>query len=131
MLGQLHGTLESFSHPGPTPLDKRPAAGPSDIRGARQSDSSPPDRIGVAEEEFDDHGGQTIYLVGECEYPEDQQEILRESAAIIFYEEVSAWHLDDEQYPEFNDFGLFEAWFDTECFGMVTDAIDGPLTKSG
>ena len=86
--------------------------------------------IGVAEEEFDDHGDKSVYLVGECEFPEDRHEILRESAAAIFYEEVSAWHLDSEQYPDFNDFALFESWFDTEFFDMVTDAIDGPLIKS-
>ena len=43
---------------------------------------------------------------------------------------MSAWHLDSEQYPDFNDFELFEVWFDTEFFDMVTDAIDEPLIKS-
>ena len=31
-----------------------------------------------------------------------------------FYEEVSAWHLDPEQYPYFNDVTLFTAWFEIE-----------------
>ena len=86
--------------------------------------------IGVAEEEFDDHCDKSIYLVTECEYPEDREEILRESAGAIFYEEVSAWHLDSEQDPDFTDFSLFQSWFETEFFDMVTDAIEGPLTKS-
>ncbi len=86
--------------------------------------------IGVAEEEFDDHYDKSIYLVAECEYPEDREEILRESAGAIFYEEVSAWYLDSEQYPDFNDFALFESWFDTEFFDLVTDAVEGPLTKN-
>ena len=47
-----------------------------------------------------------------------------------FFEEVSAWHLDPEQYPDFNDFDLFQAWFETECFDMVSDALDEPLIKS-
>ena len=38
--------------------------------------------------------------------------------------------MDSEQHPDFNDFALFESWFDTEFFDMVTDAIDGPLIKS-
>jgi len=86
--------------------------------------------IGVEEEEFLDHGDKSIYLVGECDDPEDQEEVLRESSSTIFYEEVSAWHLDSEQYPDFNDFALFTAWFATEFFDMVSDALDEPLTKT-
>lgn len=47
-----------------------------------------------------------------------------------FYEEVSAWHLDPEQYPDFNDVTLFTAWFEIEFFDMVSDALDAPLTKT-
>ena len=47
-----------------------------------------------------------------------------------FYEEVSAWHLDSEQYPYFNDVTLFTAWFEIEFFDMVSDALDAPLTKT-
>jgi len=86
--------------------------------------------IGVEEEEFEDHSDKSVYLIGECEYPEDQEEILQESAGEIFYEEVSAWHLEPEHYPDFNDFALFKTWFETEFFGMVCDALDEPLTKS-
>jgi hypothetical protein len=86
--------------------------------------------IGVEEEEFEDHADKSVYLIGECEYPEDQEEVLRESSSAIFYEEVSAWHLDPEQYPDFNDFTLFTEWFATEFFDMVSDALDEPLTKS-
>jgi len=43
---------------------------------------------------------------------------------------VSAWHLDREQFPDFNDFDLFQAWFETEYFDMVSDAVDEPLIKS-
>ena len=46
-----------------------------------------------------------------------------------FYEEVSAWHLDSEQYPDFSDFALFKSWFETEYFPMVSDALDEPLVK--
>jgi hypothetical protein len=86
--------------------------------------------IGVEEEEFEDHDGKSVYLIGECEYPGDREEMMRESSSAIFYEEVSAWHLDSEQYPDFNDFTLFTEWFATEIFDMVSDAIDEPLTKS-
>jgi hypothetical protein len=86
--------------------------------------------IGVEEEEFEDHADSSVYLVGECEYAEDQADVLQESAAAIFYEEVSAWHLGSEHYPDFNDFDLFKAWFDTEFFDVVSDALDKPLTKS-
>ena len=63
--------------------------------------------IGVEEEEFQDHANKSVYLIGECDYPEDQEEVIRESSSAIFYEEVSAWHLDHEQFPDFNDFDLF------------------------
>jgi hypothetical protein len=86
--------------------------------------------IGVEEEEFEDHVAKSVYLVGECEYPEDREEVLQESSSAIFYEEVSAWHLDPEQYPDFNDFALFKNWFETEYFDMVSDALDEPLIKS-
>ena len=46
-----------------------------------------------------------------------------------FYEEVSAWHLDSEQYPDFDDVTLFTAWFEIEFFDMVSDALDEPLVK--
>lgn len=85
--------------------------------------------IGV-EEEFEDHGPKSVHLIGECDYPEDQEEVLQESSSAIFYEEVSAWHLDPEQYPDFNDFELFKMWFETEYFEMVSDALDEPLRKS-
>lgn len=64
-----------------------------------------------------------------CDYPEDQEEVIRESSSAIFYEEVSAWHLDCEQFPDFNDFDLFQSWFETEYFDMVSDALDEPLIK--
>ena len=86
--------------------------------------------IGVAEEEFADHADTSAYLVAECEVEEDREEILRESATTIFYEEVSAWHLDSEQYPDFTDFELFQSWFETEFFDLVTDTLDGPLIKT-
>lgn len=85
--------------------------------------------IGVEEEEFQDHGDKSVYLIGECDYPEDQDEVLQESAASIFFEEVSAWHLDSEQYPDFNDFDLFRSWFEIEYFDRVSDALDEPLVK--
>ena len=86
--------------------------------------------IGVEEEEFDDHYSKSVYLIGECEYPEDREEVLQESSSAIFYEEVSGWHLDPEQYPDFNDFALFKNWFEIEYFDMVSDALDEPLIKS-
>jgi hypothetical protein len=86
--------------------------------------------IGVQEEEFQDHGNKSVYLIGECDYPEDQEDVLQESSAAIFYEEVSAWHLDSEQHPDFNDSALFKSWFETEFFDMVSDALDEPLVKS-
>jgi len=85
--------------------------------------------IGIEEEEFQDHADKSVYLIGECEFPEDEEEVLRESAGAIFYEEVSAWHLDAEHFPDFNDFDLFRSWFETEFFDMVTDALDEPLVK--
>jgi hypothetical protein len=42
---------------------------------------------------------------------------------------VSAWHLDPEQHPDFNDFALFKSWFETEYFDTVSDALDEPLKK--
>jgi hypothetical protein len=86
--------------------------------------------IGLEEEEFEDYGDKSVYLIGAYEYPEDREEILRESSSAIFYEEMSARHLASEQYPDFNDFTLFAAWFETEFFDMVSDALDEPLTKS-
>ena len=44
--------------------------------------------IGVEEEEFDDHCSKSVHLIGECEYPEDRDEVLQESSSAIFYEEV-------------------------------------------
>ena len=41
--------------------------------------------VGVEEEEFQDHGEKSVYLIGECNYPEDQEEVLQESSAAIFY----------------------------------------------
>jgi hypothetical protein len=29
-----------------------------------------------------------------CDYPEDQEEVIRESSSAILYEAVSAWHLE-------------------------------------
>jgi len=85
--------------------------------------------IGVEKEEFQDHGDKSVYLIGECDSPEDQDDVLQESAAAIFYEEVSAWHLGSELYPDFNDFTLFTEWFATEFFDMVSDARDEPLVR--
>lgn len=38
--------------------------------------------VGVEEEEFKDHGCKSVYLVGECEYPEDRDDVLQESAGV-------------------------------------------------
>jgi hypothetical protein len=85
--------------------------------------------IGIEEEEFEDHDEKSVYLISECEYQEDQGEVLQESAAAIFYEEVAAWHLAPKQHPDFNDFALFQSWFETEYFDMVADALEEPLVK--
>jgi hypothetical protein len=97
-------------------------------RAARRS-SFPQASIGVEEEEFEDHGDTSVYLIGECDHPEDQKAILGKSSSAIFYEEVSAWHLGSEQYPDFNDFTLFTEWCATEFCDMGSDAIAEPLIK--
>ena len=84
----------------------------------------------MEKKEFEDHTDTSVYLVGECDYPEDRKEILHESSSAIFSEEVSAWYLDPVRYPDFNHFDLFRAWFDTEFFDMVSDALEEPLKKS-
>lgn len=86
-------------------------------------------KVGVDEEEFQDHVDTSVYLIGECECPEDVEEILQESAAAIFYEEVTAWHLDHDLHPDFNDFPLFQSWFETEYVATVSDVCDVPLMK--
>lgn len=51
------------------------------------------------------------------------------SSSESFWKEVSAWHLNPRQPPDFNDLAVFQSWFETECCDVAFDALDELLVK--
>ena len=68
----------------------------------------------------------SVYLVdaGENEEPSC---VLRQSFALIFEEQLEAWHLDVDEWPTPRTLTMFCDWFDADVVDVVFDISEGPI----
>ena len=66
----------------------------------------------------------TVYLVDEIGYESDIEEVVKKHYAIIFEQELVAWHLVEKDWPQKRDLKTFKDWFEVEAHSMVLDICD-------
>ena len=69
---------------------------------------------------------ETVYLIDDI--PEgsiDPEAMLEPYYAVIFEEELGAWHRVEADWPKRCDFETFQAWFEIEVHSMVLDLPGG------
>ena len=73
---------------------------------------------------------RTVYLAPEMDGEPELGELLEERWEEIFDEELAAWHMAEERWPQERTREMFDAWFDVELCGSVYDlAPEEPLTQ--
>jgi hypothetical protein len=69
----------------------------------------------------------TIYLIPECDTPNDVAEVLRELCDEIFTHQLDGWYRDTSTWPEGRSYDVFCQWFDVQHHSMLIDLCDAPL----
>ena len=69
----------------------------------------------------------TIYLIPECDTPDDVVEVLRELCDEIFTKQLDGWYRDTSSWPEDRSYEVFCQWFDVQHHSMLVDLCDAPL----
>lgn len=63
----------------------------------------------------------SIYLIPECETPEDVAKALHEVCEEIFTEQLGGWYTDTASWPEDCSYDVFCEWFDYQHHSMLID----------
>lgn len=69
----------------------------------------------------------TAYLLPECAYDNERDELLKQFYDLIFQEQLDGWWTDESAWPQKRDLALFKEWFDVEFHSAVIDLVDAPL----
>ena len=72
----------------------------------------------------------TIYLIPECETPEDVDECLQEVFDEIFQHELDGWYREREAWPTNRSYELFCMWFDYRLHSVLLDLGRAALSRS-
>ena len=71
---------------------------------------------------------ETIYLIEDtADLTLGLEALLGPYYAVIFEEELGAWHRVEDQWPMKRDLTTFLAWFEVEVHSMVLDMVGGWL----
>lgn len=74
---------------------------------------------------------RTVYLAPETDGEPDLAELLDDSWEDIFEEELAAWLMAEQGWPQERTREMFDAWFDVELCASVYDlAPEEPLTQA-
>ena len=71
----------------------------------------------------------TIYLVDECDDPDDEQACLQAVFATIFEDQLDGWWRDRATWPTPRSLAVFRRWFDCQFHSMLLDLADAPLIE--
>ena len=71
----------------------------------------------------------TIYLIPECDTPEEVADVLHERCEEIFVEQLAGWFNDTTTWPPDRGFDVFCRWFDYQHHSMLIDLCDEPLIR--
>ncbi len=70
-----------------------------------------------------------IYLIPECDTPEEAADVLHELCEEIFVEQLAGWFNDTTTWPPDRSFDVFCCWFDYQHHSMLIDLCDEPLIR--
>src|SRR5689334_14095454 len=68
-----------------------------------------------------------VYLLPECDSPEDYTEMIRRVWPAIFDAELWQWYTDENLWPAKRSLQMFNEWFEYSFHPMITDLCDEPL----
>jgi len=68
-----------------------------------------------------------VYLLPEYGDSDEQDELLAQFLDVIFENELKAWWIVEEDWPNPRDLALFKKWFDIQSHTIVEDLADLPL----
>jgi hypothetical protein len=68
----------------------------------------------------------TIYLVEECDDPDDERACLQAVDATIFEDQLNGWWRDRATGPTPRSLAIFRSWFDCQFHSMLLDLADAP-----
>lgn len=71
----------------------------------------------------------TIYLIPECDTPEEIDQVVREMCEEIFEEQLAGWFNDGATWPSDRGFDVFCRWFDCQFHSVLIDLADDPLIR--
>jgi hypothetical protein len=71
----------------------------------------------------------TIYLVDECDNPDDEEACLRALCSTIFEDQLDGWWRDRTVWPTPRSLAVFRRWFDYQLHSMLIDLADEPLIQ--
>jgi hypothetical protein len=87
--------------------------------------NSLPDPAGVTVELVNQDN--TVYLLPEYSYDNEQEELLADFYDLIFEEQLNGWWTEKSAWPVNRDLATFKKWFDVEFHSAVLDLVDAPL----
>ena len=67
-----------------------------------------------------------IYLIPECDTPEEVADVLHELCEEIFVAQLAGWFDDTTTWPPDRGFDVFCRWFDYQHHSMLIDLCDEP-----
>jgi hypothetical protein len=70
-----------------------------------------------------------IYLIPECDTPEEVAAVLHELCEEIFVEQLAGWFNDRTTWPPNRSFDVLCRWFDYQHHSMLIDLCDEPLIR--
>ena len=70
-----------------------------------------------------------IYLIPECDTPQEVADELHELCEQIFVEQLAGWFNDTTTWPPDRSFDVFCLWFDYKHHSMLIDLCDEPLIR--
>src|SRR6056297_2966218 len=63
----------------------------------------------------------TVYLLGNSEFMDEVEDLIKENFITIFENELNDWWTDPEDWPDTTDYEVFREWFDVEVHSMLRD----------
>ena len=69
----------------------------------------------------------SAYLLPEFDDDEERDWILKEYFPMIFEDQLFAWWIQAEDWPQNRNFKMFKKWFDVEFHSTVEDLVDDDL----
>jgi hypothetical protein len=69
----------------------------------------------------------SAYLLPEFDDDEERDRILQEYFPMIFEDQLFAWWIQAEDWPQNRNFQMFKKWFDVEFHSIVEDLVDDAL----